>query len=185
MYKRIIFAFLFSLLFLPLIQETFHVFNFKPLNGYEIKTEKDSLSAASWFKGSFQKNRQKYVEENIGFRDLVVRIYNQINYTAFHVTESPGVVLGKDNFLYLTSYTENYNGNRFIGHDAIESNSSRLKKLQDALKEKNIDLITVFAPGKASFYPEYIPDESAKPLSVNNYLAYKKAFQEKGVNFIT
>ena len=46
----------------------------------------------------------------------------------------------------------------YPGDSFIEKKLQRTKYVQEYLKrEKGIDLVIVFEPGKASFYPEYIP----------------------------
>ncbi len=184
MIKYILFSFLFLLLCIPYVQQNLDFFTIKKLEGVELKTEKDTLNPETWMEGRFQKNKERSVNETIGMRDLLIRIYNQYNYSLFHLTESPGVVIGKSDYLYLTSYTDNFSGKNFIGWSAIEANVKRLKMLQEALKKKNTDLIVVFAPGKASFYPEYIPDEILHNATQNNYNAYKRLLVKEGLNFL-
>ena len=47
------------------------------------------------------------------------------------------------------------------------------------------DIIFVLAPGKASFFPEYIPDRYlTEPKGKNNYEGYIEAFKNKGINYI-
>lgn len=53
----------------------------------------------------------------------------------------------------------------FKGAQHWEEKGDRLEGIGDRLKEKGVELLVVLAPGKGSFYPEYIPDR---------YLTYKR-----------
>lgn len=184
MLKRILFSFLFLLLCLSFIQSTVPLFTPKKLEGFEVHAVTDTLSRQTWFEGKYQQSKEKLINETIGLREFFVRLYNQYNYSIFNVSESPGVVIGKKNYLYLTSYTNNYTGKNFLGKPDIESKVKDIRTLQDVLKKKNIDLIIAFAPGKASFYPEYLPDDLSKPVTENNYSVYKQLFSDYHVNFL-
>jgi hypothetical protein len=184
MMRWILFASLFALFCLPFAQQQFHFFNPQKLDGVEITLEPDTLNAGAWFEGRFQTKRERKINETLGLREVLVRSYNQYNYMCFHTSESPGVVIGKNNYLYLTSYINNYCGNNFIGWLKTECNVRRLKMIQDALKKKNIDLLVVLAPGKASFYPENIPEEFTGNPGQNNYNAYRRYFIKEKINFL-
>jgi hypothetical protein len=181
--RWIIFGSLFLLYCLPFFQQQFHFIKPKKLEGKVIELEKDTLTMEAWMDGRFQKKEERIVNEKIGLKEIFIRLYNQFNFSCFHVSESPGVVVGKKDFLYLTSYTDNFSGKNFIGVMKVQSNARSLKLLQDALKKKNIDLIIAFAPGKASFYPEYIPFASSHK-SLNNYDVYCRYLKSENVKYI-
>src|SRR5438045_9079475 len=113
--KTFLFSILYLILCIPFLQKSFHIFTLKKLNGVELKNEIDSTKQTSWFEGSLQQEEEKKVNETIGMRELLIRLYNQVDFTLFHTSNSPSVVVGKNNFLYLTSYIDNYSGKNFIG----------------------------------------------------------------------
>lgn len=183
-FKQAGIAFIMTIMVIPFLQEFLGVFKPMELKGITEKADEPFFNLTNWFNSSFQTAYEKYVEENIGFRPAFIRIYNQVNFTLFNTSESPGVVIGKENYLYLKSYTDSYNGKNYIGNAKVEWNVLCLKLLQEKLKEKNKDLIVVLAPGKATYYNEFIPDAIAKPIQISNFNAYKNAFYKSGINMI-
>ncbi len=169
--KISLFVLLMGLLFLPLLQESFHLFKVKPLNGY-FPTQKrpDTLNWKTWADESFQKKYNKWVEDSFSLREILIRTNNQINYTLFKKTEASNVVVGKNNCLYEMGYILDYTGFNFLGEKFLDELLRRTKLVQDTLKKASqTDLILMLEPGKASFYPEYIPDRfHPKQRSMSN-----------------
>lgn len=183
--KKILFIVLLSAMFLPMIQKSLKVPKFKSLKGYfTIKEEPDFL-LKTWFTGDYQIKYEEYLEQNIGFRTFFVRLNNQISYSLFTKAKAEGVIIGKDNYLYELDYIKDYIGANYKGDSTISSEMKKLSFIKNKLKEKNIDLVFVFAPGKASFFPEYIPDEYVKKQSgISNYKAYLSKCKEYGITFL-
>jgi len=172
-------------LFLPALQNRFNIINITPLEGAFIKSEKPKYSKQDWYSGEFQKKYVDFLEDNIGFRSSFVRINNQLDYSFFDILNAEGIICGKNDVLFEEDYIKEYSGDFFIGKDAIEKKLNHLKFIQDKLKEKGIDLITVFEPGKASFYPELIPEKynvSAKKTS--NYDYYLEKAKQFEINYL-
>ena len=168
--KYIIFTLLVVILFLPLYQQLYPFVELKPLNGEYKKTIKPSLSSKDWFSGEYQTHFDKYYNDTIGFRPFFVRTYNQIYYSIFSTSGNKGIVSGKDGYLYEYNYIDAYNGLDYLGDKKIDSIFFKLEKLQDTLKKLNKNIIIIFAPSKASFYPEYIPNSFfVKQNSKTNY----------------
>jgi hypothetical protein len=87
--------------------------------------------------------------------------------------------------LFEESYVISYTGETYLGEEKIKENTRQLKLIQDMLRAKDITLLPVFVLGKASYYPELIPDKYiAHRHETNNYQEYLKAFDEQGVEMI-
>lgn len=156
----------------------------EPLKG-AIVTEKDTVfSVTGWLNENFQHQKEKYLNENFGFRSTLVRLHNQIQFSAFNVAFANGVVVGKNNFLYEMNYLKAVTGADFVGKDSIRHSVNRLKQVSELLNNDGIKMIVVLAPGKGSFYPEYIPDRFGKPAETTNYSEYRKALLNSGIPFI-
>ncbi|MDP2386909.1 MAG: hypothetical protein Q8M29_11095 [Bacteroidota bacterium] len=183
--KIVVFSGMMLMLVAPLIQKL-GVFTFEELKGQKELAKKPVFSDTAWFSGNFQKTENKYIDANLGFREPLIRLINQIKWAVYGVSERSWVIKGRDNELYSYSSIENYNGGNYVGDDIINQNVSNIKLITEALKNRyNIDLIVVFAPGKASFYPEKIPwylDGYHKPE--NNYEKYFAAFAKEKINFL-
>jgi hypothetical protein len=52
------------------------------------------------------------------------------------------------------------------------------------LKEKGIELVVIINPGKASFYPEFIPDEFPILSNRSYYSEYQKGLESRGIQHI-
>ena len=96
----ILFGVLMVFLFLGLVQEQFHVFKIPKLEGVTLKTEKPKLTFDDYVSGKFQSQTEKYVAENFGFREPVIRVYNQYVWTFFNKTYCHFIKPGKDGYLF-------------------------------------------------------------------------------------
>ena len=181
-FKKLLFAFIVALLFLPMLQQKLELVELKPLNGSYTVLEDPWFSLSGWFEGKYQLEQQKFSNENFGFRNGFVRIYNQAYYELFNEARANSVVIGKDNYLYEENYIQAYLGRDFIGHDKIAEKVDKLKKVSDTLRNIGIELIVVLAPGKGSFYPEFIP-EKYEPLnrSTTNYEVYQEKMMQSKI----
>jgi len=152
--------------FTPLKRTILHFIKEKPLYGSFKTYKKPHISIEGWLKSSFQEDYDAYYNNNFRFRNTFVRVYNQIQYSLFNKTSAKEVLIGKKNYLYERGYIVDYMGYNFIGEDKITKRLQKIKNIQEELKLDGINLIVAFAPGKASYYPEYFParyDTSKKP----------------------
>ncbi|HWY35164.1 MAG TPA: hypothetical protein VNX68_11000 [Nitrosopumilaceae archaeon] len=167
------------------LQKKFHLVLVKPLDGIKDLPQKPKLSIPGVFSGGFQDSMNLYLNDNMGFRPWLVRLSNEIKFRGFDLTNAPGVVMGKGGQLFIESYINNFVGTNFVGKNKADEIVRKIKRVQDSLKVNNIDLIIVFAPGKASYYPECIPDKyTLKKRDTTNYNYYSTQFVMNGVNFI-
>lgn len=155
------------------------------LDGYFIEKVYNSFQIENWFNGDYQKTTEEYLNEGFGFRNLYLRLYNQLKFNVFKKTSTFGVVIGKENYLYEINYINAHNAIEYIGDNAINDTIQRIKFLQDSLQTLGKTLLIVMAPSKAHIYPEYIPDELIKtPQNRTYYDAYTKGFTASNVNYI-
>lgn len=156
-----------------------------PLKGDVVLNQNPYFTISGWTDGSFQTKFEKYINDNIGFRPWFVRVRNQVAFSLYGRLNAAYVIRGKEDYLYEINYINAYNGDDFVGEDTIRYKTQRIKLLQDSLQKMGKSLIVCFAPGKGSFYSEYIPDEYVKPQTdQTNYNFYRKYFDETGVNYI-
>jgi len=180
----ILLVFIAMLLFLPMIQMVKPFVGVGPLFGSIVPTQKDSLTLETWFDGSFQENRNKYINEQFGFRNTAVRLHNQIAFSFFGKAKANGVIIGKEDYLYEIKYINAFRGAEEVSQSKVDSNLVMLKALQTKLKEKGIELVVVMNPGKASFYPEFIPDEYPILSNRSYYSEYQKGLESQGIQHI-
>ncbi|MCZ8286540.1 MAG: hypothetical protein O9353_13905, partial [Bacteroidia bacterium] len=147
------------MMFLPMIQEKLHLKKEYPLKGDIKLPENIEFDKEDWFSGYYQEEKEKYINSAFGFRNQFVKLNNQIAYSMFRKAKANGVIIGKETYLYEQSYINAYTGTDFLGKDSIDHTIGRLKFISDTLNKLGKQLLVVFAAGKASFYPEYIPDK--------------------------
>lgn len=182
--KGCLFCIILGLLLIPLIQNKFEFVKLTPLKGAIVQPEKKYINAKDWFSGDYQLQEEKYLNETFGFRNLFIRINNQIAFSLFNKAKANGVIIGKNNYLFEENYIKAYYGTDFIGVDSITHRIERLKFIQDTLSKLNKTLIVVFAAGKGSFYPEYFPKKYVKEKGKTNYEYHVKLAKEFGLNYI-
>lgn len=173
-HKRLLASFMFIIIILPISQSYFNFIELKPLHGVYDLIDKPDLkwfTWKSWFNEKFQNSFNRSIEAHLGFKNILVRINNQLDYWLFRKSNTKNVIIGKSDCLYEEGYILDYTGRNFVGTDSLDRVLYKTKKIQDYLKDKrNIELIIVFEPGKASFYPEFIPKRyKPKNKSLSNY----------------
>ncbi|HOE03960.1 MAG TPA: hypothetical protein PLZ52_01990 [Bacteroidales bacterium] len=184
-YKHILFGFIVAILLLTaLIENTgFIHLRFEPLKGFASTYQRPRFTLKTWMSAEFQDSLGAYLDNNTVFRAPLIRMYNEVNYRLFSKSTAKTVVIGKNNQLFQTDYIREYNGEYFIGKELIRQRCERIKYIQDTLARAGIDLLVVLAPGKASFFHEFIPDRYQQNKHGNtNYRCFKQTCAELGIN---
>lgn len=184
--KHFVFMFFGALLFLPMIQQQFNLVKEKKLEQVENSATMPTPAIDVILEGRFQKEFEAALDINIGLRKTFVRIHNQLNYSVYNVSKAGGVVIGKNGFIFIDSYINAYSGKDFRGKESIELQIQKALVVQSELKKRNIELVFAFAPGKGSFYPEYIPDDYLKNINHDstNYACFIKAISKTNLNVL-
>lgn len=184
--KHFVFIFFLLLFFMPMIQQQFNIVKEKKLEGVENEAAVPIFATDVFLEGKFQKEFEEALDINIGFRKTLVRINNQIQYSVFNTTKAGDFVVGKNKCLLGKSYIFGYSGEDFTGKNVVDLQIEKAKVIEKELAKKNISLLFAFAPGKASYYPEYIPVEYLRNYIVDstNYTYYTKACFRADLNVI-
>lgn len=174
------------LLVFPAVQKEFSLVQIRELDGDFILAEEPDLNLNDWMEGKFQSAFERYIDDHIGFRNSLVRLNNQLDYSLYRIPHADGIVVGKGDQMFEYDYIREFIGNDFIGENVIDKKMRKLRFLQQYLKrEKDIDLVLVFEPGKASFYPEYIPDRFLKgKKGKRNSEEFRKKADKYGIEYI-
>jgi hypothetical protein len=153
-----------------------------------VKKEKSGTPAftwASWFNARYQRKLEDYLHSGSNIGGRLTLIKNQIDYWIFNKINVKGCVIGKEGYIISEGFIKGYMGLDFIGEKKIEEKLRKAKVIQDTLKKKGIDLVLVFAPGSASYYPEYIPDVYFKyKKDSTNYDVFIRNSRKLNLNFI-
>jgi hypothetical protein len=183
-FRFLLFVLLMFLLITPLIQSKTNIIKLNPLKGAIVEPENAKFSFKDWFAGDYQPKKEEYLNSAFGFRSFFVRINNQIAFNLFNQAKANGVIIGKKNYLYEENYIKAYYGNDFIGRDSIENRFRKLKFITDTLSKLDKNLITIFAAGKGSFYPEYFPEKYKTEKGETNLEWHVRLAEEYGLNYI-
>jgi hypothetical protein len=165
----------------------FNEFNFvklPPLKGYLYIPEPPVFNDSTWFSGSYQERQEDFSTTFFGLRSLYVRLNNQLDFTVFKKVNANGVVLGKENYLYESKYINSYQGKDFMGLDSVKLLVDQMKFVSDGFSKLGKQLIIIFAAGKASYYPEFIPPTNSKINDSTNYKFLSSAAKQTNLNVI-
>ena len=176
-----------------LVQSLWHPIQFRPLKGVTVKTELPEFTFETYKNNSFQKQFDKYTQENFGLREWTFRMYNQYLWTCYRKIKTSYVIEGKNGYLYEEEFIRDhyeslmykYTDDTTAMKEVFETEALRLWKVQELLKEHDIHIFANLIPGKDVIYPEYLPENTyTRPEGIHAYDYYKQKFDELGINYI-
>ena len=145
---------------LPAVQRMTKVFPSAALDGVESKMARPRLTLRSWWSGEYQRQREAYDNERVGFRGPLVRTYNQIQFSLFEKVagrRGTQLVVGRDGWLYEWEYVRYYVWPGRCPERKLEPLVAGLRRLQDALDRRGVVLVVAISPSKPEIYPEHLP----------------------------
>ncbi len=183
--KQLLFILLMLMLLIPNVQQHLNWPKMKSLKG-AISTPK--LPQWSWknlYEASFQDSLNTYVENNIGFRPDLVRLHNQLQFTLFDTVNAQAVIIGNEGYLYEINYIKAMYGVDYVGDEKIMADVEKAVVVDQWFRSNGKALVVVLAPGKASYFPEYVP-EKYRPDTIHptNHDRYYELLSSKGIAVI-
>ena len=173
------------ILFLPLLQHSFSFVKSGPLKGGFKDADDVVFSIQGWIDGSYQHQKERFLNDKTGFRADMVRINNQIDFALFDKCHAGWTLAGRNNNLFQAPYIDAYYGNDFVGYDTILEKTRKLKAIQDTLNHLGKSLVLVYAPSKATYCPEDIPEHLVQQEGrMTNYKAYRRTADSFGIHQI-
>ncbi len=183
-HSRIFFIFL-AILWIPFLQQKFSITKSGTLHGYNVLHHHIPFTWKGWWDGTYQNNENDFLNDSMGYRTMLLRLNNQLDYSLFKKVHAKGIVIGKDNYLYETGYIDDYCGVNYVGDITIKNKLAQLKKIQDTLTKLGKTLLVVYAPSKVYYCPEHLPDSMRCAEAVNsNYKSYVRISDSLGINDI-
>jgi len=156
-----------------------------PLKGVVQETERPDFSFASFVNHQYQFQLSNYLDSRFPFEASFIRLYNQIEFSVFNNISNEHVTLGKNGVLFEPWYIESYFGEDFVGEEFIQGQVDKLAALDSVFRKNGKTLIIALAPGKASVYPELIPDYLKSDSSApSNYGVYAQLLKKKKLNVL-
>jgi hypothetical protein len=187
-YDIILFGILMVLLFLPMLQAHVLHIPLKPLNGVTVETEQPKFNLVSYRSGDYAKQEEAYVGEHFGFREPVIRLYNQYLWSCYKKTYAHDVVAGKQGWLYTPESVSDYYGNELLrwqdSPEAARRNFDReiryMNRVRTILKEYDVEMLAFIAPEKSFLYPEHLPEREHNTNTFNASEYFLEKFKETG-----
>ena len=188
-FYAILFGLLMVFLFSFMIQEHFKPFKTKELMGYFLKPEKPKFRW-EWYKdGYFQKSIEKYITNNYGFREPIIRLYHQYCWDFFGKEYVSYIYPGKERWLYYGHNIEDYYGTEMYhwypdadaARKGYEQEVRLMNKVKGILDDYDVTLMTFIAPSKSIVYPEYLPRLEHDTTSLNAREYFIQRFGETGM----
>lgn len=181
--KVLLFVLTMALLFVFAVQQRTKIWTFKPLKGVFVPTPKPELTLETYRTAKYQSQLEPYLKENIGFREPLIRFYNQFLFDFFKKTYNSDIVIGKDNWLYFIQHVNEYYGSEIFrwydsveeAHAALDRSALLMWKLRQVLLDYDVDLLVFMAPQKGFLFPEHLPEREFDTTGFNarEYLSAK------------
>jgi len=173
--KKGIIGLCFIVLFLPLLQQMLHFINVEKLqeNRNMRRMPTGIVFIQLYLKGTdYSRAFEQYYNDNFGFRDFLIRVKNQLDYSVWGLKEgySDELLIGKEGYLYYRGELEVEQAISDRMSDAqIEKAVGHFKKLQSSLRQKGTQLVVLPIEIKNQIYPEYLPSNSIVRKNPNSY----------------
>lgn len=190
----VLLALTFAMLVLPAVQQHTQWFKMKPLNGVTVVTERPKLNIKTFMSGEYQRQGEQYLSENIGFREPLTRLYNQLSWSLFRYTPNKSIFVDDDNWIFNDFTIKHYYGQSmydFRGSDEemvqkMADDAKMLYLLQNVLKEYGVTFFVCLAPGKDMVCAEHVPqvNDFSLPAGIRAIDYYPPVFDSLGINYI-
>ena len=187
-YDIVLFIILMVLLFLPMLQGRFHLVPLKPLNGVTTDTEKPEFNFNSYQSGDYAKQTEAYLAAHFGFREPIIRLYNQYLWSCYRKTYAHDVMAGKKGWLFYPESVRDYYGTELLrwqpsveeARRSFDLEAKHLGWVRSILKENGVELMAFMAPEKGVLYSEYLPESERNDTTINAREYFERQFSENG-----
>jgi hypothetical protein len=180
-----------------MFQKATYLWDFKKLNGVEIPAPMPDMTFHTISDGSFQTGTEAYLKQNFGFRQPLIRFYNQYLWD-FYTTSNGnrGILsLGKDGWLYEPWSVDDYYQIHYHQHatdadqltEQLSEEAKRVYQLQHILEPYGTHLFVCLVPSKDMLYPEHLPEnhdtrfDDEPKMSARFFLKDDKALSIQGL----
>ena len=191
-YDLVLFIILMLLLFAPMVQKRTGWVKMEPLKGVYPTTPYPLLKYRDFRSGDYQKQLEQQLSERFGFREPIIRCYNQYLWDFYRKTYAHDIVAGKHNWLYYRQKVNDYYGTEMYrwlpdastARETFDRKAKLMMKLRGVLQDYDIEFFMFMAPEKGFLYPEHLPDRQHDTTSVNAREYYATQFERNGFPFI-
>ena len=108
-----------------------------------------------------------YFEKNFAFRAQAITADNSLMSTLFGVSDTSGVLSGKNGWLYYAATLDDYLGRNTLSEAQMQALVQNLEIIQGYAAQNGSEFLLTVAPNKNTLYPEnmpyyYMPDKTAE-----------------------
>jgi SGNH hydrolase-like domain, acetyltransferase AlgX len=154
--KIIFLAAMGALLVLPGAQMIFRFFDIPLLQEYRRLTPFPDLTKTfTEMHGRLSKPINEWFDDNVGFRPLLTRINNQIDYSLFDYSRN--VIVGKDGWFFDKGWLLHQVEHERQGDELQKKVEDRIVEIAQYLARRNMKLVVVTIPLSETVYPEFLP----------------------------
>lgn len=112
---------------------------------------------------SFSKEYESYYNDNIPFRNQLIRFNNSIDYFLFKQSPSARVDIGKDGWLFYCDDADNNPVEQSLGFwhftdEQLQNIADNLISTNRVLESQGVEFVLFIAPNKETIYPDKLPD---------------------------
>ncbi|MBF0551899.1 MAG: hypothetical protein HQK60_15360, partial [Deltaproteobacteria bacterium] len=158
--KKIFLMLFLLVVVLPFFQKRFTFVSIVPLweNRTKVKMPEGNVIEKLYSEGrTYAHKYEYYFDDNYGFRDILIRLKNQIDYSVFGLSDQ--LTLGENGWVEYRGVLEY----QLVANERIDTAhwaliENRLLELNTFLAKNGITLILIPTPAKFSVYPEHHPN---------------------------
>lgn len=172
------------IIYFPIIQFKLNFITFEEMDENRNKYQVPILSLDAIKSGKYMVDFEKYYNDHFGFRELFIRMSNNIDIKLFNTSPNKNVIIGKNGFIYYSPTLNDYYKHATLTDTQISKIAKKLRKLQDDLHKTNIKFLFLVAPNKSTIYPEYMPYKREISGNSSNYDKLLIELEKENVNHI-
>ncbi|MEE0778841.1 MAG: hypothetical protein UJ210_07495 [Massilimicrobiota sp.] len=113
-----------------------------------------------------------WINDNIGFRDQMLKFNAEFQYKVFNRISSNSVILGKEDWLFYKGEgsisINDYQAKSLLSENELDMILKNVQDLNDWCNENNMDFVLMLIPNKEYIYKEYIPDSIEEINEIKN-----------------
>ncbi|MEW8955058.1 hypothetical protein [Clostridium sp.] len=165
-YKKIVILIFMLIIITPL---TLTLINPKEINlSNEDIIKKPSLFENNKINKNYTKDFENFISTNFTSRDKFIEANSLLRYKLFDLGASDKVIIGENQWMYLSDTLEQYSGTKTYNEDTLKKFKINLEEKNKFLNKNGIEMLVVIAPNKNSIYPQYMPLNKPKIRNRNS-----------------
>ena len=129
---------------------------------------------------SFPKAFDRYIRDNFGFRNKLIKLYNTLQVKWLKQSPVPAVVIGEDGWLFnaLEGAISDYYGRNKPTILSLETWRQTLEVRKKWFEQQDIAYFLIIAPNKHSIYSEFLPKSIRQAAGMTRWTKFMAHLEE-------